>query len=231
MSERLRRIIEENKRFERESPYNFCDRWCERCTHEKQLHCRLYLDEFEQKTTCIAHGRDEDDPEITAYVLEKQFEGVEEAMEKINEENEIDFEDLPQDIQKHIRFVENNPLEGTAKQYRKKAHAFLEATFYKDWAANPELKYDFETVSWYHALLEVKLHRALCGFHEPASEGDISLCDAVAQFEICKKAAGESIKALRKIKGHFPGHRIQIASLIALLHNIDGCIGALLERV
>jgi hypothetical protein len=75
------------------------------------------------------------------------------------------------------------------------------------------------------------MHRALCGFHEPAGEGDISLCDAVAQFEICKKAASESIEALRKVKGHFPAYRTQISELIALLHNILNRIETVLESI
>ena len=61
---------------------------------------------------------------------------------------------------------------------------FLKSTFYKDEKIDPKRKNDFEIVSWYHTLLSAKLHRALCGFHEPAVEGDISLYDAVAQFQV-----------------------------------------------
>ena len=249
MSERLSRIIEENKKFEKESPYNFCDRWCERCPHEKQVRCRIYLDEFECKATCIAHGKDENDLEVTKAVLEAQYKEVDGMLnehidkiginldnsdiddEEFNEKDAVDFEDLPPDIQKHIRFVENNPLDATAKNYSDKAHVFLEKTYYLNEKAHPTLKYDFETANWYHTLLPVKMHRALCGFHEPASEGDISLCDAVAQFEICKKSAGASIEALQKIKEHFPTRRTQIMELVALLHNISSRIEVLLEGI
>jgi len=241
--------LKENSELEKKSPYNFCDRWCQRCTHEKQVRCRLYLDEFERKATCIAHGKEEDDAEIARAVMEAQYKEADENLsgyidkfgidldnpdidEKwLSEEDAVDFEDLPSDIQKHIRFVKNNPLDNTAKQYHKKAHSFLENTFYKDESATPDLKYDFESISWYHTLLGVKLHRALCGFHEPATDGDISLCDAVAQFEICKKAARESIQSLRKIKKHFPAYHTQTAELIALLHNIQGRIEVLLQTI
>jgi hypothetical protein len=80
MSERLRKTIEENKKFEKESPYNFCNQWCERCVHEKQVCCRLYLDEFERKATYIAYGKDEDDAEITKAVIEAQHKEVEEIL-------------------------------------------------------------------------------------------------------------------------------------------------------
>ena len=133
MSERLQNILQKNAEFEKESPYNFCDRWCERCLHEKQVRCTLYQNEFELKITCIAHGREDDDPQITEAVLEAQNKDIEEKlnndMDKFGidfdvsdpKEDEVDFEDLPEDIQKHIRFDENNPLDKTAEQYRKKA--------------------------------------------------------------------------------------------------------------
>jgi len=249
MGERMQRILKENAEFEEKAPYNFCDRWCQRCTHDKQTRCRLYLDEFERKITCIAYGKDENDSKITEAVMEAQCRQADDMLNEhiekfgidldnpdidekwLSEEDAVDFEDLPPDIQKHIRFVENNPLDNTAKQYHKKAHSFLENTFYKDESARPDLKYDFESVSWYHTLLGVKLHRALCGFHEPATDGDISLCDAVTQFDICKKAARESIQSLRKIKKHFPAYHIQTVELIALLNNIYSRIEMLVETI
>ena len=249
MSERLEKILKENAEFEKKSPYNFCDRWCERCPHEMQVRCRLYLDEFERKASCIAHGRAEDDSEITEAVMEAQYKQVDDMLNEHIEKVDIDldnpdigkdglsddgfveFEDLPAEIQKHIRFVENNPLDATAKEYRRRANDFLEKTFYKDESANPELRHNFETISWYHTLLEVKLHRALCGFHEPASEGDISLCDAVAQFQICQKAIKESLMALKKIKGTFPSFNKQIIELLALLCNISSRIDLLLQSI
>lgn len=225
---KLEKIREENTKFEKEAPYNFCDRWCERCSHEKQKNCKVYQDEFEQKLTCIAYGREPDDLEITREVMEKQYKDLEKVFEGHEEELGIDFDEINdpefEKIKEHIKFMENNPLQITAEQYLSKAHNFLEATFYKNDSLEPSLVYDFQTISWYHTLLPVKLNRALAGFHEPACEGDISLCDAVAQFEICKKAISESTKALRKIREHFPKQRIQILELLAILPNIHSRI-------
>lgn len=249
MSERLDEIYKKNAEFEKGSPYNFCDRWCERCTHEKQVRCKLYLDEFERKAACIAHGRDEDDPEMTRAVLEAQYEGLDEklneTMEKFGidlddpalDEDEIDeadavaFEDLPPEVQKRIRSMENNLLEPTAKDYADKAHAFLKKTFLGNDGVDPEFRYDFETVAWYHLFLLVKVKRALAGFHEPAEPEDMALCDAVAQFEICKKAVRESAAALRKIKDGLPGFNKQITELIALLQDIGDKIEILLDSI
>ena len=235
MTERLKKIIEENKRFEKKAPYNFCDRWCERCRHETQVRCRLYLDEFERKTTCIAHGKDEDDREITAKVREEQFEGINEAIEKFMEENAISPDELDdpdhQTLKEHINRAKNDPLDSTAKNYLNKASTFLKAVFYENDKVDTRFKYDLETISRYHMLLHVKLRRALAGFHEPACEGDYAMHDAVAQFEICKKTSAESMAALKNIKRHFPGYQAQTTTLIALLHNILSRVNLVLESI
>ncbi len=247
-SERYKKIIEENRKFEQKSPYNFCDRWCERCLHEKQIRCRLYLDDLERRATCIAHGKDEDDLEITEAVMRAQYEGVEEKLkeaadrfnidldtidiEELDEEQGIDFRDLPKEIQKHITYVKQHPLPHTVEQYRKRAHAFLKDTFYDEKGHfTPEIKYHFETVSWHHALLSVKLQRALAGFHEPMCEGEFGFYDAVAQFAVCKKVINESIIALRTLKPNYPGQKNLIVELLALLHNIRSRIEILEESI
>ena len=249
MSDRLQKIIENNVEFEKESPYNFCDRWCERCVHETQVRCILYKDELERKTTCIAHGRDEDDPEVTKAVMDAQYgefgEKLREYVDKLgidldnpdideadlDEGHMIDVETLPEEIQKHIRFVENNHLLATAEQYRKRAHDFLKETFYKDGKKYAKLDLDFQTVSWYHTLLSAKLQRALSGFHEPVSENELGLYDAIAQFQVCKKAITQSVAALRKIWTNYPDFAQQIQVMMALLNNIHSRIVAMEESV
>lgn len=249
MSDRLQKIIQKNVEFERESPYNFCDRWCERCVHETQVRCILYKDELERKITCIAHGRDEDDPEITKAVMDVQYGEVGEKLREhadkfgidlddldideadLDEDHMIDFETLPEEIKKHIRFVENNHLPATVEQYRKRAHDFLKETFYKDAKKYAKLDFDFQTVSWYHTLLSAKLQRALAGFHEPVSEHEFGLYDAIAQFQVCKKAISQSVAAMRKISTNYPDFAQQMQVMIALLNNIYSRIVAMEESV
>ena len=249
MNKRLREIFQKNAEFEKESPYNFCDRWCEQCVHEKQIRCSLYKDDLERKITCIAHGRPEDDPEITKAVMEAQYKEIDEKSgEKsgtfgidldspdigeydLSEDNAVDFDDLPADIQKHIRFVENNPLDMTAKNYSDRSHYFLKETFYKEQNISPRIKHDFEIISWHHTLLPAKLHRALCAFHEPTFEGDISLYDAVAQLQICKKSITQSVKALYRIRGEYAIFQARIQIMIALLHNIYSRIEKMEESI
>jgi hypothetical protein len=127
--------------------------------------------------------------------------------------------DLPEDIQRHIRFVENEPLDKTARQYFQTTNAFLKKTL-PDLSVDPKFAHDFETVAWYHTLLPAKLHRALCGFHESLMDGDFALNDAVAQLQICKKAVTLSIEAWRRIVEHRADLKVPVTSLLALLQNM-----------
>jgi len=234
-SQRFRRIVEENIKFEKKSPYNFCDRWCERCPPDKQTRCRLYQDEFERKLTCIAHGRDLYDPEITAEVMEQQFEDSGKKIKKFMEENDIDFDDSDDsesaNMGDDIEPAENNPLDNTGEQFCKRADEFLKEVFYNKEGLNPDLTNDFETIAWYHTLLSVKLHRALCGLHEFVNQDEFPLCDAVAQFAICKKAITGTVQALRRIAPDYFQYKNLIQELLALLHNILSRIEALEESI
>ncbi len=236
-SERFKKIEAENKKFEQETPYNFCDRWCARCIHEKQMRCKLYQDELEQKLTCIAHGKDENDPEITEKVMERQFEDMEKQLQSFLEEHNIDI-DFDQDnvfaneeINNHRKPLKDDPLLATADKYFHIAHEFLEGNFYHKNTVAPKLINDFETIAWYHSLLVVKLHRALSGFDESDDDDDIVFHDSVAQFAICQKAIKESIKALRNIQPDYPGQKTSIVQLLALLNNISHRIEKLEESI
>ena len=239
MNSRLIAIRKKNAALEKESPYNFCDRWCERCTSEKQLRCKLYKDELERNMICLGHGKDPDDHEMHKAILEEQFEQDMAGFEERLEEWGVDpnaFEDSGEDpeleeIKKTDTYIKNHHLHETTEQYRRKAHNFLKKTFYREGTTPKELAYDFDTVAWYHTLLTVKLKRALAGFHEPPSEEDYGLCDAVAQFEVCQKAVRESIQALSKIELALPAHSVEIKTLLALLHNITSRIDAMVERI
>ena len=235
-SERLKKIFKENAEFERESPYNFCDRWCARCPEQTQGRCRVFQEELEQKLTCIAHGRDEDDPEIIAQVMNWQQAHDEDGMwEDLDNLEEIDLENSAgagfEKIRDHLQFVENHSLPPSVDQYRQRASVFLKETFFSEIEWDKNIRYDFETLAWYHTLLPVKLQRALAGFHEPVTEDDIALNDAVAQLVICKKGIKLSVEALGRLNCSYPQKKIQVIELVALLRNIESRIEGMIEGI
>jgi hypothetical protein len=220
----MKRILKENERFEKKSPYNFCDRWCERCTHEKQMRCRLYHDELEDKLTCIAHGREPDDPEITGQVMQQRWEDVMKKLEKDMEKYDINPDDIDgadtAELDAREESARKEPLNLTTKEYCKRSHKLLKSVFYEIKGTPAGAIADLETVNWYHTLLPAKLYRALCDLREKDDADEFGLCDAVAQFAVCKKAIACSVAALRNLKPHYSEHAKTITLLVALLNNI-----------
>lgn len=223
-SKRLQKIIEDNLKFEKQTPFNFCDRFCERCPYEKQDSCRLYRDEFEQKITCVAYGKDPYDPEITHQVMEQQFKEVEDRIQRFQQDNDVDFDETvdsyAEQMEQLFESVDNNPLSITAKTYCSRSGNFLKETFFDKKDISSELVYDFQTISWYHTLIPVKLNRALSGINQGLSENEYTLHDVVAQFAICRKSINESIKALQKINAHLSDYKNIINELVIILRSI-----------
>lgn len=54
------------------APYNYCDRWCERCTIDKTK-CEIYQMEMNDRLHHIADGVDPDAPEVVAADIGKNF--------------------------------------------------------------------------------------------------------------------------------------------------------------
>jgi hypothetical protein len=236
MSKRLEMIMKENERYEKKTPYNYCDRWCERCSSARQLRCSLYQDELERKLTCIGQGKDPDDPEITRAVMERQFSEAFEGIEETMEEWDIDSDDIEKDVESYsiteqIRKGKENPLAKTAHNYFERTHAFLKETYYGNEALVAALKYDFDTIDWYHCMLPVKVERIIAGFHEQICEGDMSLYDAVAQMQICKKAIALSLRAYASIGTMNNKYVAQTRVLVTLLGNIHSRIKMVEESI
>ena len=188
---RLEKIIQENLEFEKKSPYNFCDRWCQRCLPEKQNNCRLYLDEFEQKVTCIAYKREPGDPEVIGEIIEREFADLEEIVSQKAQEFDLNLENPDQEIAAdqidriQSKIVQRS-LQICAERYMEKAQGFLKDVFYPGIPQDAGLNHDLETVSWYCTLLPAKTYRILYAMNDTNEPEDLKLADIVAQAAICK---------------------------------------------
>lgn len=229
INKKLEKIRRENADFEKNTPYNFCDRWCMRCSQEKKSKCHLYLDDFSRKMPRIVYGK-ADDFQITAELLKWQFRNLDEPVDRVClEETGADFDEFDDfdgaqedfDEEETPISADNHSLQVTVEQYRKKAGVFMKNIFSQNPDLIAKLNYDFETIAWYHTLLAAKMHRALYGLNEPGETDETGVYDAVAQFAICAKAINKSIEALRKLKENLPSYRNAITELLALLNNIS----------
>ena len=100
--------------------YNYCDRWCERCTMTSK--CLTYAHEQEMKS-------DDDGPEVNDMNNEKFWEQIRMSFEVVREMIEEDAEKLGIDLnnledaklQEHIK----TPVEEAAEKYGFAMHNWL----------------------------------------------------------------------------------------------------------
>jgi len=175
--------------------------------------------------------------------MNKKLEAIEDAVPPWEKEHDFGAFNYEADtnaydaIKEKRDTVQAHPLYKTAWQYMKKMHAFLKEVYYEKEDCMPDLKYDYDTVAWYHTLLSAKMYRALCDIYKPEEdEGDsemrfYSLCDGVAQLAICTKAINESDKALRSIIKKNCNLGQPIHELLVILHNMSSRIHMIEERI
>ncbi len=239
MNNKLQEILKKNAEFEKESPYNFCDRWCERCDFKIQRRCKLYLDELDRRATNIAHGKPENDLEILKQDFEDQMEEMEDSIDEWAEEEGVDpFELEPdegfvEEIRKKEEELHKHPLQKVTYQYMKISHDFLKEEYYSKQILTQDMRLNYEIVAWYHSLLPAKMHRALCGLYVPDvhDEEDYALCDAVAQFAVCRKSISLSVASLREIGQQNSQLKKRITLPLTLLHNMASQIDIILKEI
>lgn len=222
-------IRKENTRAEKISPYNFCDRWCEKCPGGKRKTCRVYGEEFDRTIRHIAKGENPEDRDVVLEDVRENLEKSFKLLAACAEKEKIDISKCPQagDTKRREsakRKVLKHPLYKTALRYSRESAEFIKAVSPEIQKVNAGLEEDFETLLWYHVLIPVKARRMLSGLLEEDKD-DFCLFDVVAQLEIVKKSLAQSIAALQKISCSMPRSREDAACLIDLLLDIGVGLG------
>ncbi|MEW6686921.1 MAG: hypothetical protein AB1393_12070 [Candidatus Edwardsbacteria bacterium] len=233
MKLKLQKIRKENAEFEKRAPYNFCDRWCERCPPETTNRCKVYQDEFARELKHIASGKDPYDWDVVLEDVKENFEKTRELIQKWAEEKDIDLSQIDDDQYEKQRKREeqlfSHPLYKLVMKYSQQTNQFIKDTFYE--GVEPELIDDYETIIWYHTLLPAKVHRLLCDLYAKEDEEGIGFYDAVAQIDISKKSIAQSEKTLKKLLIEKIAHRYRISELLDLLCEITNQVKVIEDKM
>ncbi|MCK4917145.1 MAG: hypothetical protein KAJ14_16190 [Candidatus Omnitrophica bacterium] len=219
---KIEKIKKQNAQFEKKSPYNFCDRWCERCQPEVRNGCKVYQDEFDRNLILISNGKD---PYNMDFFIEEQYTSIDKTLELMQDlvEDEYGFSDEDNKnigSQKERKQFLENPFYKLVVQYSREAHDFLKDAFYNKDEVESELVDDYETISWYHTLLPSKVHRLLCDANIKDENDSTRYADAFAQIAIINKSIGNSEKALQDILRVKISYNYVIFDLLELLSQI-----------
>lgn len=157
--------------------YNYCDRWCERCTMTQK--CMTYLHEQEMKEKA-AKNPDEENKNFWEQIKlawEVTMELIEEDADNLGVNlDEVSEIDLPEHVE--------TPLEIQAKKFGKKLHSWLnsnqayleekagEMVIIKDKESMFQFQDAMEVIRWYCFFIGAKVHRAHLDLEERQNNPD-----------------------------------------------------------
>ena len=211
--------------------YNYCDRWCERCTMSSK--CLNYAQEKAMKEEAT-------DPETNDISNEKFWESLrlsfQVTIELIEEDAKrfgIDLNDLP-DVE--IKEPKKKPVEILAKKYSTKIFKWLNANNdrLKQKAEllllinqNEDLAVLFadawEVVQWYSVFISAKVRRAHFDLDERVAEEDDVydlMSDNLGSAKIAIIAIDRSMDALSAMYSVMPEDEDDYLSFLSLLSKI-----------
>ncbi|MEA3272145.1 MAG: hypothetical protein U9P90_00580 [Patescibacteria group bacterium] len=214
-------------------PFNWCDKWCERC--DKTHKCQIYMDERQRALKHSAEGRNPDDLNVVMEDMAKDFEKVHERMKKDMKKHGLDYEKLMKEAEKSVEkmdFESIKPPEfGITKKadvYMHQAHLFINVLL-RRMQFNPYLdektKDSVEILNWYHTILPVKLRHVLNNLWEAKNEkgedDELSLKDAYWTSDIVFKSINLSKQSLESILVYEPGSEDSVNNLLSILKEIE----------
>jgi hypothetical protein len=208
--------------------YNYCDRWCERCTMTQS--CLTYLHEQEMKEEST-RNKDEENKNFWEQIRlawEVTMELIEEDADRLD----IDLDDVEDiELPEHIE----TPLEVKAKDYGSKMHNWLNENqpFIKEQAEKlvmindktSIIKYKdaMEVIQWYYFFIGAKVHRAHLDLEErrndPEDEFNI-YSDNLGSAKIAIIAIERSMDALSLFYNDFKEKEDDILKFLVELSSI-----------
>jgi hypothetical protein len=196
--------------------YNYCDRWCERCSMTQR--CLLYSKDSRRKAEHRAKGEDPHDWDIVLQDLHESFQETLAMLRQHAEEEGIDLDAIDtESVISELAEPSDHPLHVKAYRYTMNADKFLEKlqNVINEEIDNinagnilaeniEEIKECFEVIAWYHMQISVKIHRALCGKMEAGEEKDeeyanFSLHDANGSAKVAYDGLSRSMDALTTV--------------------------------
>ncbi len=218
--------------------YNYCDRWCERCSFTSS--CLLFSNESKIATFEILNDRLPEADEVMDEIFEadqeddeQEFDWNDYSSEDEDEEEKFSLEDNVEDDE------ENEPkhlIEELADDYLKQSQVLIKnldekfnfSSTPKENLTMPQVKKifdDFETIAWYHAFIFVKIKRVLSGKRDFNKERDdemkeISKYDMDGTAKVAAISIKNSIKALSDLHEYLPEYSDEIIKLSFLLNRI-----------
>ncbi len=206
--------------------YNYCDRWCERCTMAK--HCSIYyLEQSDTKSELSLKNSTDRISDIFSITME--------MMQDISSELGIDFNDIADfKIPEHIP----NKTEKIAIKYGKEVMLWLsnQNKFFNNYCENillidEELALkigdQLEIISWYSSVIGAKIHRAMSNLSLDFEESKSDIEDKRGSAKVAIVSIEKSMDAFKFILNNIEEQEIDSLKFLAMLSKIKRHINEL----
>lgn len=184
-------------------PYNYCDRWCERCRIDKDR-CLLYQTEMDERLHRQIDGKGEPTPEEVAGRISRDLRS---ALQKVEQQvRAMGFD--PEEIRRQAADApprKRDPIVDEAFALTRAVAAFVR----ENGGSFPE---EAEVLRWYMTLVGPKLARAAA-----RAEDAMERADAILQAQVVHKALAAMHAALEAIRLRRPALADAMLDILALM--------------
>lgn len=184
-------------------PFNFCDRWCEKCRLTKI--CRVFLNEQKSRKKFLKQGKDPDSIESSFAMIKESFEKTRKLIEKDAKRLGINLSEI-KDSDYHLPpEPEQFPLYNLVSKFSERLEKILKDLEMIPLEADVELVLENrEIISYYRFLIMGKVYRALTSRIEEEKDKDDLTFDAQTSAFIAIHGLMSISKALVNFGKHKP---------------------------
>lgn len=148
-------------------PFNFCDRWCERCSLTDR--CLIFQQAFNDRLKHIFQGEDPDDPTIIVADIKKTYGRLIENIKKDIRKQGLDLKKVRIKIIrtgfKQGSQLENFSLWRLGRDFSRRVHLLINSILSEEDDELQEspagFRKEIEELNWYHIFFENKLYQSL----------------------------------------------------------------------
>ncbi|MFC1483155.1 hypothetical protein ACFL56_02730 [Candidatus Margulisiibacteriota bacterium] len=204
MKTKLAEMREEIETMKLQTPYNFCDRWCEKCSEDIKNTCTVYKKCREKEKEHVTHGINPNDPDVLFADIFNNFHETLTMLKEFSEQEGIDISKLP-DTNLSEDFDEKKwltyPLYSLSKKYFNSIDTLFHYAYFSQEEFSDEANDYLDALMWYRSLLPAKSYRIVQDLYGNDNNDDeeFGIFDALGQIDILKKAIEQSKNALQYV--------------------------------
>lgn len=228
--------------------YNFCDKWCEKCTQQSNCLSFVMGKKMEEKLgKTIEEGLNAKNENIWAY-LKNIFDSTYEILHDLAEERGIEMEDIyaSEDVDKGLWSDEyNHALQEEENSdylvatsdiiricliYECLSEDCLETIFgildEKEWESGAKQEIEtgeaLDKINWYLDIIQAKVRRALLGFQQckHSLNAKIGKEDYNGSAKVALIGIEQSVKSWQILKQYCPAAEKEISHILVILQQL-----------